>query len=206
MNNLNLIFVHGWGCIPDFWDDLARELSASHEQRINLRFLDEGDIEAATHDLPAIYITHSLGTMWALKHRLEDISALISINGFACFKDLSDERTLKSMKINLKRNAPQQMAAFWRQAGLPQSNSLNIPRLKEGLEWLMTWDYCQELNALTCPILSLIGEEDKIAPFDPMQQHWYGYDIKTCTDGGHALPATHTQWCAKHIRTFIDAL
>ena len=59
------------------------------------------------------------------------------------------------------------------------------------------------LTTLLCPVFSLIGEQDPILPLKPCEEEWLGYDTKICKKGGHALPITHTDWCAEHIKAII---
>ena len=200
------IFVHGWGMAPNFWDALIKRLPKLNARRVNLGFIGE-ESDLLEHDTEeAIFITHSLGTMWALKKHHANIKALIAINGFSCFHPLTDERTLRTMKIRLEKKPEAQMKDFWDMCDLPHNENLNTERLKEGLEWLSSWDVQHELKTLTCPILAMAGRDDPILPMDNIQKQWTGFDLHICENGGHVLPISNTKWCADHIKVFTDAL
>lgn len=206
--NFHFVFVHGWGAAPDFWKGLIKCLPGIKASKIDLGFIGgqeniaEQPHDAVIHDT-AIYVTHSLGTMWALKNRHANMKALITINGFPCFKNFTDERVLQVMKKRLKRNPGAQMKEFWQGGGLPFHENFNIEKLQTGLEWLTSWDANQELKGLKCPVLSLAGQSDPILPISIMQQEWEGHALQICDGAGHALPLSHSQWCAERIKDFV---
>lgn len=203
----DIIFVHGWGTGSAFWDRVRARLPEMQTVAIDLEFIGGGQSSctAITRE-SSIYITHSLGTMWALKNHHRSVKGLIAINGFSCFQHFADERTLRAMKTRLQRTPEKQMQNFWKTSGLPPSDDLNVQRLKEGLAWLSSWDVKEELKDLTCPILSLAGAEDPILPLALMKEEWAGYDMRICEGEGHGLPLSHPDWCANHIKDFIHAL
>ena len=200
------VFVHGWGTAPGFWDDLIGHLPHIKARCVDLGFV--GGQQEFLNDIsePSIYVTHSLGTMWALKHRHGDMKALIAINGFPCFKNFADERALRAMKLRLVREPEAQMKDFWEMCGLPFRGDLNIEYLKEGLAWLSSWDMSAELKALQCPVLSLAGGADPLLPVEIMKKTWPDFDLHISENGGHALPLTDTKWCAERIEAFCHEL
>lgn len=191
---------------PKFWDVLIQELSPIYAHKINLAFVGDEPEDTSEPDQPAIYITHSLGTMWALKNHAQNMKALIAINGFSCFQNFTDKKTLRAMKLRLKSEPQEQMNDFWELCGLPESDELNIDNLAKGLEWLSTWNAKEELKKLSCSVLSLAGGKDPILPVDVMKEEWTGFDFKIKEDGSHALPVTDTKWCAEKIQGFVDGL
>lgn len=202
-----VILVHGWGSGPDFWDALIPHLSPWPVQTINLGFT--GPEKAAIEtDNASVFITHSLGTMWALKNRFPRIKALIAINGFYCFRHFICRRTLETMRMRLKRNPIPQMDKFWESCGIGPGNpaGLDLQKLQEGLEWLISWNSAKELDALAVPVLSLAGQADPILAPDLMKKQWNGFPLRMVQDGGHALPQTHSAWCADHIREFLHGI
>ncbi len=204
---MGIVFVHGWGCDASYWDQLASRLSDREHRRIDLNFVDLNEPYCgAENTQPSVYVTHSLGTMWALKNNIHSMTALISINGFSCFKDHTSPRILKSMMLNLERKPRQQMRSFWDMCDLPHSETLNVPKLKQGLEWLMNWDLKTELENLACPVMSLVGRKDPILNNEMMIRDWGKYELHVAEDGGHSLPISHAQWCADKIKTFVDEL
>ncbi len=204
--NSRFVFVHGWGMDPGFWDGLIDCLPEIETHKVDLGFVGASNMPSYDSSGSAIYITHSLGTMWALQNHFPHIDALISMNGFGCFKSFSDARVLKTMKMRLQRDPQAQMKEFWTNCDLPSNDHLNVPNLQEGLEWLDSWDLREELAALTCPVLSLAGDNDPILPIDAMKEAWAAFDLRVCEGGRHALPISHAQWCAEHVQEFIREL
>ena len=205
--NTRFVFVHGWGAKPAFWDGLLTVLPDIEATKIDLGFIGEDQVSTDEPLSPSVFVTHSLGTMWALKNHYPDIDMLISINGFGCFRHFVDERTLQTMQKRLERNPSQQMKEFRDMCAMPHyDDNLNIERLQEGLEWLRSWDMDAELSALEKPVLSLMGQHDPLLPLDRMEQEWAGYDMRICESGGHALPLTDAQWCAYNIKDFLGGI
>lgn len=199
-----IICVHGWGCSPAFWQDLMAHFPKENIASIDLGFLGEENL--LPQEQEAIYITHSLGTMWALKKRHKQIKALIAINGFSCFKPFAPQKTLLTMKQRLEKSPTTQMTEFWDKCGIehkyPDIN-LNVKNLQEGLDWLMEWDGSSELQALNGPVLSLAGKKDRILPLEAMKKEWHGFPFCVKEDARHALPQTHPAWCAQQIKEFL---
>lgn len=205
----HLTFVHGWGVDSSFWKDITDRLDSQLVSNIDLGFTKklQSSPKLTVSPVPSIYITHSLGTMWALKNRYPYIKALIAINGFYCFRHFIYERTLRAMKERLKRNPITQMGEFWEKCGISPANSgLNPERLQEGLEWLLSWNAGKELSALSCPVLVLAGGEDPVLPLSLMRKEWNGFNFHIQKKGGHALPLTDAGWCTEKIRGFVGGL
>lgn len=204
-------FVHGWGNGPEFWEKMGVYFLGSQ-----LHFIDLGFIKGRSAPRPdsgraraekSIYITHSLGTLWALKNRHREMSALVVINGFYNFKPFCDEKTLLSMKQRLEKDPIPQMGAFWRRCGIrPENVLLNPERLQEGMGWLTHQNAAKELRGSDIPVLSLAAKNDPVLNIEGMRQHWSGYPLIIHETGGHSLPWSEPRWCAKQIRNFIDAL
>ncbi len=206
---MKIIFVHGWGADTHYWDDLAKCLPVEKSARLDLGFTGRAQARPSGAEGAAIYITHSLGTMWALKHRAAQMKALISINGFPCFNSFTDRKTLSLMKRGLHKNAHLQMKQFYKRANMhaPEDlDILDIKRLEEGLDWLATWDARAILQSLRCPVIALAGSTDKIIPLTHAQEAWQGMDLRVCDQGGHNLPQTHAHWCARNIAGHINEL
>lgn len=207
---MNIVFVHGWGMDFKIWDGISSHFSDDKSLCLDLGFIGEMQ---NTECSDAIYVTHSLGTMWALKHHAPDMKALIVINGFTCFHPFTAERTLRTMQKRLVRNASVQMRSFWSNCGLSEQvqNNLelnldgvrNTDRLQDGLEWLINWDMADALRMLCVPVLSLNGHEDLVLPHDKMRAHWAGFDLQTHEHGGHILPLSHPDWCVDKIKDFM---
>lgn len=203
---IHLVFVHGWGLGPAFWDDLSALFPNSLKSFIDLGFT--GSVPSCVlPSEPATYITHSLGTLWALKNAAPRMEALIAINGFAYFAPFTPKSALLQMKKNLRQNPEQQMKEFCQAADIQRktdpASAFNIPRLQEGLDHLINQDERQTLQTLDSRILSLAGARDNILPLEVMKQEWAGYNLKIHEEAGHALPQSHPQWCAEQIEAFL---
>ncbi|MFP4098263.1 MAG: alpha/beta fold hydrolase [Alphaproteobacteria bacterium] len=218
----DIIFVHGWGEDPRIWDDIAANLPETKHHFVNLGFINN-DQEATTNTIvlrikSAIFVTHSLGTIWTLRHiPPKKIDALLAINGFGCFSDFASNKTLKVMAKTLQRNTFFQMEMFWKNCNLPESMRtiykpvLDRRVLLQGLTWLGSWDerkHLQAMKARGMQVLPLGGEDDLILPLDKMKAHWdnLGCSILLKENAGHALPLSHPQWCAGHIKAMVKAL
>ncbi len=186
------------------WDDISKYLPKNQTYLIDLGFINSDNV-ANLPNGKHIFITHSLGTLWALKHHSQNMAGLVAINGFANFTNFAPERTLRAMQTQLQRNPQKQMQDFWEMINLKNDLDprLNIDKLHEGLEWLINWDASAELNALNAPIMSLMGDKDQLLPLPKMEKEWRKADIKINKDGGHILPLSHPKWCVERIREFI---
>ena len=198
---MKIIFVHGWGADASYWDDLAVLVHGGKDaQRVDLGYTDK---QAHYAGGPALYITHSLGTLWALQNRAQDMQGLIAINGFACFKTLVDTKVLTLMKKGLARDIASQMHAFYCAASMPQQGALHPDNLTLGLEWLAQEDARPVLGALEPSVMALLSGQDNIVPLEAVRAQWDKADVKICAPGGHNIPQTHAQWCADHINAYI---
>jgi pimeloyl-[acyl-carrier protein] methyl ester esterase len=199
---MKIIFVHGWGADASYWDNLAPLVKGGEDaQRVDLGFTNK---PAYQPQEDALYITHSLGTLWALKHRHKNMRGLVAMNGFACFKSFTPPRILKMMQTGLAKDLVSQMHAFFIAACMPQQDDLNPNALHEGLEWLVQHDTRPTLAELECPIMALLSGEDKIIPIGAAQEQWADFDTHVCADGDHNIPQNRAQWCADHINAYIQ--
>lgn len=205
-----LIFVHGWGLSPAFWAGMAACLPEREHVFVDLGFTGGGADDEKTflaRPVHGLYVTHSLGTLWALRHCAGEMSALVAINGFSCFEPFAPKAALRAMKRRLARNPAAQMADFYRQAGVtgPGAAPLCPERLLEGLDWLESGDEREALRRLSCPVLSLAGARDRILPESVMRREWAGFPLYIYEEGEHALPQTHPGWCAAYIESLEAA-
>lgn len=199
-----MTFVHGWGCGPDIWDNIISKLPNIDINLINLGYTGEEKLQDSDTDKSTIYVTHSFGTMWALKHRTSNMKALIAINGFTCFQNFTTPRTLKTMQRNLQRTPETQMQDFWSTTALPHHKHFNTDALMTGLDWLTNMDCSDVLSSLSCPISSLYGDNDPILATDTMQKMWAGHASKIIKNGGHNLPAAEPKICSEFITECLN--
>lgn len=198
---MNIVFVHGWGFNAEVWGPLSAALPGNHY------FADLGFIAGGKQDaLPenAIVIGHSLGVLWALKHLKPQ--ALISIAGFDCFHTHVPPTLTRTMHRNLDTAPYKQMQEFWAACGVEApytEEKLNIPKLKQGLSWLLEW---QAEIPETFEILALAAKDDTIVPPDMTKAIWQNKNLHWTESGGHMLQLSQTSWCAKQIEVFIHGL
>ncbi len=206
---MKLCFIHGWGFHAGIWKPITEHLEDHEHHYVDLGFLKGGPPGDTSVPDNSLCIAHSTGVLWLLKQRVSSMQGLISITGFDCFFAHSNPRTLLAMEHGLNRNPIRQMQAFWHTAGIDpicRDDALIVPELKEGLNWLKTWDARTERHALTCPCRALAARDDKIVTETMTETIWSNHDLHWCERGGHALPLTQPDWCARHIIKFIQDL
>ncbi len=190
---MKIVFVHGWGLGPDFWDGLAAFFPEAEITRVDLGFRGEADL--VVPDENALYVTHSFGGLWALEHCADRMSGLVAINGFL---DFPAKKAVSLMKRQLD------MAKFFERAGIEASvEGLDNARLLEGLEMLVSMDVRD--RDYDFPIVALAGDIDPIVPLEAVRAQ-FGEYVQVCVGGGHALPQTHIAWCAEQIKDVIDLI
>lgn len=208
--SVHYIFVHGWGTDPDFWGRLRPYFPEKQSHFLNLGFIGSykrKENHRAPDGSKHVYITHSLGALWTLKNKVSDIDVLIVINGFYRFGSFSDERNLRVMRLRLERDPIPQMGDFWTKCGIINDyNHLNLQRLQEGLIWISSLNAAKELSSLSKPVLCLCGDADPILDCNIMKKAWSGFPVKTLIGGGHIMPWSHPEWCAKTIKEFVRGL
>lgn len=208
---MKLVFVHGWGCHGGIWTDLIERLDDHDPVVVDLSFIREGFKGASSMPENALCIGHSFGVMWLLKHGPRPMKGLVSIAGFDCFHKHVPADILPPMMEGLRKDPETQMKYFWQLCGLGEEGPGGIidpGPLRAGLDWLATWDASAEKEALEAPVLALASKDDTIIR-QPMTQAVWGEgkaDLRWLETGGHMLPLTHADWCAEHIRDFIDTL
>lgn len=212
LEDLDVVFIHGWGMDGCVFDGLSRALNVASGKTIDLGFIKGGETSSHDTSSPAIYITHSLGTLWLLREwRLKgspSSSALISLNGFSCFTEFTDPRQLKLMQRGLAKKPAAQMADFWRRAGggcEREAAHLNPERLSEGLTWLAEWDETETRESLKCPVLALGSAQDAIVPEESFRATWQGRPTIIHETASHMLPLEEPDWCADQINKFLKA-
>lgn len=202
--SVRVVFIHGWGMSSNVWSAMTNAFP-NHEM-IDLGFMGDMYKADVSKDDKSVFITHSLGTAYALRHHTNQMRALVSINGFACFKRFADDTILRAIGQKLESDPLLYMQNFWRRCGLADrpEGVLHYDRLKEGLGWLRDWDEGGGLRNINVPVLSLAGARDKITPLDLMKEEWSGFNMKIAEDGGHVLPVSHTDTCVTYIKEFMD--
>jgi pimeloyl-[acyl-carrier protein] methyl ester esterase len=205
---MRFVLVHGWGFHAGIFADFIGHLQGAEVTLVDLGFVAGGPKGASEWPEDAIAVGHSLGLLWLLERGRGRFRALVSVQGFDCFCCHVAPSRLAALKRGLEREPGGTVQAFWRSCGasgfaLPEA--LNVARLDEGLDWLMTWDARNARRDLTCPVLALASRDDVIVPPSMSEAIW-GENIIWSLDGGHVLPLKHPRWCARHVLEFAHAL
>ena len=205
---MRLVLVHGWGFHGGIFADFIGHLEGAEVTLVDLGFVAGGPKGASEWPEDAIAVGHSLGLLWLLERGRSRYRALVSIQGFDCFSCHVAPSRLAALKRGLEREPAGTLQAFWRSCGasgfaLPEA--LNVAKLDEGLDWLMTWDATKARKELACPVLALASRDDAIVPPSMSEAIW-GENIIWSPDGGHVLPLKHPRWCARHALEFAHTL
>lgn len=210
---MKVVFIHGWGFHGGVWDALIPLLEdiGVEPVLIDLGFLRGGPKGAAAIPGDALWIGHSFGVTWLLKHGTQPTRGLVSIAGFDCFHKHAPPEILPAMLEGLRRDPQAQMRQFWQICGLGDEGpggALDTGTLRGGLQWLASWDTEAERCSLGAPILALASKDDPIVR-EPMTEAIWGEgeaDLRWRDSGGHMLPLTQAEWCAEQISDFISGL
>ena len=205
---MHFVLVHGWGFHAGIFADVIPRLNGAEVTVVDLGFVAGGPKGANEWPEDAVAVGHSLGLLWLLEHGGCRFRGLVSVQGFDCFYRHMAPSRLAALKRGLEREPGGTLQAFWRSCGasgfaLPEA--LNVTRLEEGLDWLMSWDARKEREALMCPVLALASRDDVIVPPSMSEAIW-GEKILWSPDGGHVLPLKRPEWCARHVLEFARAL
>lgn len=207
---VHYIFIHGWGVDPSLWDRMKKHFPEHSSHYLNLGFINNLP-RKENHEAPRkakrVYITHSLGTIWALKNKIQDVNALIAFNGFYSFRPFVNVRDFQAMQERLKKDPLIRMSSFWKQCGItPKDHSLNLKRLQEGLVWLSEENAVKQATSLQKKLLSVGGGCDRILNPEIMRAMWAEFSYRELSEGGHALPWSHPEWCASQVKGFLSEI
>ncbi len=206
---MHVVLVHGWGFHAGLWADVVPHLGGAEITLVDLGFVAGGPRGSESWPEDAVAVGHSLGLLWLLKEGHGRFKGLVSVQGFDRFAPHVPESRLAALKRGLARDPGATMGAFWRSCGAPGyalPQALNVPRLDEGLDWLMHWDAREAKQALRCPVLALATRDDAIVSPAMTEAVWQGTKLEWSPDGGHVLPLRHPRWCARHVLEFADTL
>ncbi|MBF0130580.1 MAG: alpha/beta hydrolase [Alphaproteobacteria bacterium] len=211
MTAATLMLVHGWGFDASVWTGLAARMPERSFLSLDLGFLGAPARPAPTGESPVVAIGHSTGLLWLLHERPFVWDALISINGFPRFVSgdgyapAVEPRVLDRMLSRFDRDPHAVTADFLHRCGHAAPPAvLNVPALREGLEWLRRWDARDSLARERSPLLALAGEADPIVPPPMTRAAFEGRGrVRWSGTGGHLLPLSDPDWCAREIRAFL---
>ncbi|MDV7338721.1 alpha/beta hydrolase [Terasakiella sp. A23] len=205
-----LVFVHGWGFDPSFWDEIIPAFCDHDVQCIDLGFYGNEKT-----DLPdeAVYITHSMGLAWVLQNA-NQINGLIAINGFTKFCQADDwpagvpERMLTRMIRQFDKAPDAVWAQFMTNSGVNDpvwSDTADIQGMKEGLACLLNWDVRDLYTSLQCPKMILSSRNDQIVP-EKLSLAAFPEDIIWYKEANHVLVLNQAGETIRHIQRFLDSL
>ncbi len=208
--------VPGWGFGETFWDPLRARLKPFETDIVDLGFLTgrPSTMPTTPSETVTIAIGHSFGFAWLLNRKNHAWDAYIAINGFTRFSHAPDfrhgiaGRILDRMIAKFDQSPRDVVADFHRRCGAADPpGDFDHARMKTGLIRLRDWDFRVAYQRLDMPGLVLAGAVDKIVKpgmtndcfhgRKGVQMHWH-------ETGGHLLPQSDPDWCADHIRAFVQ--
>jgi pimeloyl-[acyl-carrier protein] methyl ester esterase len=206
---VRLVFVHGWALGPDIWAGLAPLLGEHAQARINLGYFGAAELPQGQAD--DILVGHSAGLLWGLRQK-GDWAGVIAINSFARFcldargRGCVRPAALRAMRLSLERDPQDCADAFRRSLGIaPARGAAQKERLMEGLDLLGNFDATSVLGGR--PWLVLGAEDDFLAPPAAARDlaALSGGTLALNETGGHGLPWTAPEFCARQIGQFLRA-
>ncbi len=214
----HLLFVHGWAMDGSIWHGVRGWLDAWSVPRraIAVREIGYLDVGAggraaacapACPGAPVVAVGHSLGVMQLLAAPPTGLAGLVSINGFTRFSAAADHpagvprRILQRMRHRLEQDPAAAVAAFRDGCGIDARVAAAplLPALRQGLELLRDGDARPLLRRLSVPVLALAGTRDAVVP--PALSAACFADPRW-VEGGHLLPLTHPELCARALLEF----
>lgn len=204
-------FVHGWGFDRSIWRQLVMRLPF-----LEPSFADRGYFGGSGDEPPpepAVWITHSLGTMLVIGTASPQCRCLVAINGFDRFSAGEDpggipKRVLDRMLARVEQNASAVVAEFRRNCGSDDAFPMTeLSFLRQDLLVLRDADCRAEAATLTIPVLSLQGAQDPILCFDLKNRTLHSVpDVRhrVHPSAGHLLPLQDPDWCAEQITLFLE--
>ncbi len=211
---MHFLFVHGWGFDAGIWREIATHLQGHEVRCVDLGFFGAKSDDAKSWPEGGVAVGHSLGVLWLLKAlqegRAPPFRGLISVQGFDRFCPYVPPPVVASMRRELRRDPAATLNRFWLacDAKDPAADqaSADRERLDEGLGWLMEWDASAARVSLVCPMLALAAKDDRIVPAPMSEAIWGSGKMHWSESGGHVLPLSRPEWCAKHVLDFVSEL
>ena len=210
---LTVLFIHGWGFDAGIWSEITHLLTDWPVLHFDRGYF--GAPRAPSPDGPCLVVTHSFGTMLALRDPPPHCIGILAINGFDRFFAKPGSpgvhpRILKRMIGQFDKEPEEVLREFRNRCGCDAPFTLRDHQLLgEDLERLATLDCTTVSASIDLPILSLQSETDPILP-KAMRDHVFAgasrLERKTLADGGHLLPLTEPEACASTIRDFAGTI
>lgn len=214
MHSLTLIFRHGWGMSPRFWDPLLPFFAQDicHVE-------DQGYFETAvTQYRPSLWnlersltvgIGHSLG-FWTLCRDYPTLPYVIGLNAFTHFlgygaKVQSKRRDeVLEFEKNFTLYPHKTLRTFYRRSGVSGAkiSALNTHRLAQDFPMF----YTAGVRPAASKILILNTEDDSVVPPNITEDNFCGVPgvtVHMMSLGQHGLGWNQAAVVAQHIRRFL---
>ncbi|NYT76441.1 alpha/beta hydrolase [Alcaligenaceae bacterium] len=209
-----LLFAHGWALDRSMWSALRAALPAWPQNASDAGYF--GDARHAEHQGPVIVVGHSLGFLQALSYLPPDCVGLVAINGFTRFcaapdyEDGVPNRLVDRMLSRLPTHTHDVVQAFRARCDLDMPPTPPHPeRLLHDLKLLRHADGRQAAAAIALPLLVLAGRCDTVVSPAMTRASFAGARharVFWHDEARHMLPASHPEWCARHIDEFVNAV
>lgn len=195
-----------------------------------LRSACDAVLNDRTRNFPSIG-SWSLGSFQSLEMAMGDpqsVAALVLIASTPKFCATEDfpfgqaEGNLRAMQRSFIRDPRMTLGGFHKLCAEPvtlpaseiagrieQSLTLGIDKLAAGLRDLREKDIRAGVTKVTCPVLLLHGEADRVIPCDAsrwMKERLPNARLVTLPDGGHDVPLRNADWVAEQVRAFLEAV
>ncbi|PKO83303.1 MAG: alpha/beta hydrolase [Betaproteobacteria bacterium HGW-Betaproteobacteria-11] len=206
--------LHGWGYDATLWDAVVARLAGQRIETLELGYFDKKKSALAARRDKAreeawIAVGHSLGALWWLAEEDAGWDALVIIGGFPRFTSTADfpagvpPRVLERMRRRFAENPAAVLDDFRRTCGAPGPMlPADLRPLAEGLDYLAQADGRARLAQRADDIHLLASRDDAIVPLAMSETAFAGLpggQRHVCDDGGHALPFTRPEDCARLI-------
>jgi pimeloyl-[acyl-carrier protein] methyl ester esterase len=210
MNTPVLVFVHGWGFDVRLWDGVRAALPEADTAVVDLGYFGRPASPGLPSDRPVVAVGHSFGCLWLLHEKPFAWAGLVAVNGFPRFVEGPDyapatpRRVLDRMIARFETAPGAVLEEFRRRCGAAEPPPpADAGVLGAHLRALRDWD---ARAALTGPVLVLAGAEDPIVPPAMTERGFAGFAPDIYPGGGHLLPLTAPEWCARRIAAFATGL
>ena len=210
---LTVLFIHGWGFDAGIWSGITRLLADWPVLHFDRGYF--GAPQTPSPEGPCLVVTHSFGTMLALRDPPPHCIGILAINGFDRFFAKPGApgvhpRILKRMIGQFEKEPEEVLREFRNRCGCDAPFTLcDGQLLGEDLQQLATMDGTALCAGIELPILSLQSETDPILPQAMRDNVFAGatrLERKTLAGGGHLLPLTEPEACARAIREFAGTI
>jgi len=197
-----LVFIHGWGLAPDFWNRLAPLLPGTEQHRVNLGFYGEPAETFPGDD--CVLIGHSLGFVYGMAKK-KNWRGWIAINSFPRFvgppgSGCASLDELKDMASRLEKNPAETLKKFYAFIGAePPAGYPDLKKLREALDMLRIL----AVGRSAIPGLMLAARNDCLVPEATGAALAAGHSAEWHESGGHVLPQSDPAWCAERISSFL---